>query len=231
MRTARYRAEAEANLLRDQLAEERRKAAPSPAPAPAPEKPEPTGKPVLQDFINRADEYGGTYEGALEAFHDARDKWNRLDWKREQDDAARQVEQGKLLKQAEEKSAKLKDGWEARESLVKAKHPEYEAHFEAFLKVAQTNPELAAAVFESEIGPDLAQHLGATEAELTRIAALEPRFLARAIGVLEHTLAEKEKGSTAKITEAPRPLAAITAPASRPAKATSIEDRLYPDQK
>jgi len=215
MRTARYRAEAEAKFLREQLAE--RKAAPLPAAAPEPE-------PAVIDPREPKSEDFDTHDDYLRA----RDKFNRLVWREEQAAEQRQSDEAKTVKAAEEKSAKRKEDWESRESIVKVKHGDYDAHFESFLKVAQTNRPLASAVFNSKFGPDLAQQLGAAGVELTRIAALEPEEILKEIGVLEHTLQEKEKVQPA-ITQAPRPLAAVSGPASRPAKATSMEDRLYPD--
>lgn len=205
------RAEARAELLEQQA--NQRKAESLPAPAKEP----PTGKPKSDDFA--------TYD----EFLDARDAWNKAEWEKEQTAKQKQTDADKAAAEAKAQSAKHADRWNTREASVKGQFPAYDASFSVFLKVAQQHPALAHAVFESELGPDLAQYLGANVEELTRIQSLDPLKQRIAVGILEDKLQGqlKEKGSTLPITKAPRPLADVSGTASAPVKELAIEDRFY----
>jgi hypothetical protein len=212
MRAARYRAEAERDLLKKQLDE--RKAEPLTAAAAAVIKTDPE-KPKSEDFA--------TYD----LFLDARDKYNRAAWETEQTRKRTDAEAAEAKIQQQAESAKHLENWNKNEAAVTAKHATYGKDFDAFFAVAKSNPALAGAVFESELGPDLAQHLGVTPAELTRIAALPQRSIWKEIGKLEDRLTSK--GSEPTVTKAPRPLAKVDASAARPEKDRSMEDRFYTD--
>ncbi len=216
MRAARYRAEAEAKLLREQLAE-RDKAKPAAAAAVVEVKPavDPALKPKSEDYA--------TYD----EFLDARDKHNRFLWESEQTRNRTDAEAAQAKTEREAKSAKHLADWNKVEAVTKAKNAGYPAAFDAFFAVARTNAALAGSVFESAIGPDLALHLGVTPAELERIAALSEREIWKEIGKLEDRLATK--GSETHITKAPRPLAKVEGDAARPEKDRSMEDRFYKD--
>lgn len=220
MRSARYRAEAEAKLLREQLAEHQRKAASLPAPAAAngngTRAPADSAKPKSEDFT--------TYEDFL----DARDAYNRKQWESDQAVKLQQTEEAKKIEAAKAQAEQQKNVFNSREKLVMAKTPDYAQHFDAFLAVAQLAPAIARAVFESEIGPDLANYLGAHPEELQRIHKLEPLKQHVAVGVLEDRLQSSEKGSsTPKVTKAPPPIGVPGGTAHAPAKDVPMWDRLY----
>ncbi len=213
LRTAKDKAEARAELLEKQLAE-RNKTEPLPVKPAAETKPaiDPT-KPKSEDFA--------TYD----EFLDARDKYNRGQWEKEQQAKTAEAAQAETIKQQKVESDKHLANWNKHEEVFKATAPEYKAHFDAFFKVAGLNPTLASAVFESEFGPDLSDYLGAHPEELDRIAGLTPRFILKAIGALEDKLGSKAPDKP--ITKAPRPLPEVGGKAGGAPKELSIEETFY----
>lgn len=214
LRTAKDRAEARAELLEKQLAE-RSKTETSPA------KPAVETKPAVDPLKPKSEDFP-TYD----EFLDARDQYNRKQWEQEQDTKAAASAETDRVKQQKVESDKHLANWNKREEAFKPSAPEYKAHFDAFFKVAGSNPTLATAVFESEAGPDLSDYLGSHPEELERIAGLGPRGILKEIGKLEDKLAAKPVEKP--VTKAPRPLADVGGKAGgAPNKELSTEEVFY----
>lgn len=214
LRTKKDQAEAQVELLKQQLAERNKAVPQTVAPAAAVPAVDPT-KPKSEDFP--------TYDDYL----DAREKWNRAGWERQNTEKTQQAEREKTVAEAQVENAKRLQGWTAQEKVVMAKQPDYTAQFAVFLKVAEQTPALAVAVYKSDIGPDLAQHLGANPDELARIAKLPAEGIWKAIGVLEDKLTAPEGSVTPTITKAPPPLKSVPGNARGVQKELSIEETFY----
>lgn len=143
------------------------------------------------------------------------------------------------LKQREQKTELTKAQQqiqEARERFVEAQE-EFAASHEDYDDVV-SNPALhitqamALAVHESEIGPQIAYHLGKNPAEAARIAALSPLSQAREIGRIESKLtaegAKPRPPKPTKTTSAPPPPPTVraSAPVKRQESEMTDEERM-----
>ncbi len=117
----------------------------------------------------------------------------------------------------------------AREVEMKQKHTDYEEVIQRDVFTA----ELAAAIYGSKQGPDIAYHLGNNEAEAVRIRNLPPVEMSREIGKLEARFSAGEPPRR-NVSEAPAPitpLAGSTTPEKDPEKMTTPEWMAHEKQK
>lgn len=92
------------------------------------------------------------------------------------------------------------------ETRTKTLFPEGDsAGLEAFKRIAELPVAVIEIVGESDIGPKIAEHLGANPAELRRLEGLNPIQQARELTRLEHRLAGPAKPTTKTVTDAPEP--------------------------
>lgn len=193
---ARYRAEAEAKVLRERIAElEARTRQASPEPQ----------EPKRDDFDN--------YEAYLEA---------RQDWRLEQRLAkeAQQRQQEQQQPQAQQprvdqaQQAMVKT-WEEREKAFEASTKDYKDRVSAFLEedVASFSPSARTAIVESEVGPQLLYHLARHPEIADRISELSPVRQVAELGKLEANLAKAPK----KPSNAPAPITPVGSAQTRTA--------------
>lgn len=141
---------------------------------------------------NPADyEYGETDVGYIRAIskYEARQEFEQAQAERDQ----RQQVQSRLSQFNQRLAEQYPDG-----------EPEGIA---AIRRLPQLAPAITEVILTSEIGPKLADHLGANQSELARLSALPPVLQARELGKLEARL---------ESPAAPRPKTATDAPAPTP---------------
>lgn len=117
--------------------------------------------------------------------------------------------------------------WARRRDDYAAKHPEFTEKVGPLLAALRAGTIFGDAILESEVGPQMAQHLAEHPEEVERIARLSPNSAIRALGKIEAlyetTSASASAGPAAKtVTTAPAPpttLAARSASPADPAKA------------
>lgn len=105
---------------------------------------------------------------------------------------------------------------------------EQHADFDEVVNRPVFTPEMRAALFESELGPALAYHLGTNQAEALRIGNLPPAQLYREMGKLEAKLAAAAPAAPAPrtVSGAPEPITPVrgATPSTRdPEKMTTEE--------
>lgn len=114
--------------------------------------------------------------------------------------------------------------FEDRVDAFKAKHADFD-------KVAlgdhvRITPAMAEVIKASELGPELAYHLGNNPGEAERIAALSPLVQARELGKIEATLSEKNPVAV-KVSSAPEPIKPVgsrgTTPTYSPSDPRSVK--------
>lgn len=166
-----------------------------------PEKPDtaaaPEGKPTLEAF-----EYD--QEKFLEALSD---------WKVEQKLAA--AEQRRVQSEKAKAASETMAGWASREQAFIAENPDYaEVAYTAPINYSDTMLDF---VKESEIGPQIAYHLGSHLDEAKAIEQMSPTRQAAALARLEMTLSPAGEAAdpatprpTRTITKAPPPPATVT---------------------
>lgn len=144
-------------------------------------EPEPTGKPTADKFE--------TYEDYLEALSD---------WKLDQRLSKQQQEQTKNTE--EQKKAELAQSYKTRVEAVKSKFEDYDevAHG---LHWSPTET-MAAAIMESEKGPEIAYWLGSHPEDAERIGRMSERQQLLEMGRIAEIAATPKK----KATEAPPPI-------------------------
>lgn len=211
LRTAKERAEAERDLLKQQLAE--RKAEPLPATAALDTKPEATGKPKPEDFP--------TYEEYL----DARDKHNRSTWETEHTEAQRKSAETQAAA-AQQKAQKAADqAWTGRVDEARKAHPDFDKF--VFSPSFEFNDTTAYFGKNAEHGALVLYALASNPKEAARIAQMNELDTLRELWKLEAAeLSKAEAGSTPQITKAPRPSAHVGGNAGVP-KELSDEEVLY----
>ena len=189
---ARFQAEAEAKVLREQRDELRARLEGQARQA------QDTGEP------NR-DQYSD-YEAYLRAVtrweaDQATDKRLRAE-REERQGRERQQQQGDFHR-------KMADAWIERENAFKATTKGYDATVNAFLDegAAELSPDSRALIIESELGPQLLHHLAVNPDEAERIAELSPRRQLIELGKLEDKL--PKPGSSKKTTNAPPPASTV----------------------
>ena len=108
------------------------------------------------------------------------------------------------------------------------KEEEVRGKYDDFDQVAY-NPNLpitdvmAETIRASEIGPELAYHLGSNPKEADRIARLSPFLQAKEIGKIEAKLAAEPPQK--KISSAPAPISPVTARATNPGVTDTTDPR------
>lgn len=124
------------------------------------------------------------------------------DWK-----ADRAAERLSLQHRQQERTRTVRDSFETR---AKTLFPDGEpAGLEAFRRLPQLPVAVLEIVGESDIGPKLADHLGANPAELRRLEGLSTVQQARELTRLEARLSEPPKPASRTVTEAPEPLPTV----------------------
>lgn len=127
-------------------------------------------------------------------------------------------------REAQQHQSKVKSGYEDRAEEARAKYHDYDevAHGD---HVRITN-EMAAVILESDIGPEVAYHLGKNPDEALRISKLSPLAQAREIGKIEASLSSATH-AVKKTSSAPEPIKPVgarsTSPAYDPTDARSAE--------
>ena len=85
---------------------------------------------------------------------------------------------------------------------------------DAYNPALQISDVVALAIQASDIGPDVAYHLGKNPKEAARIAKMPPLLQAREIGKIEATLSANPPQPTPKPSNAPPPITPISKPAA-----------------
>lgn len=231
IRTAVAETAARAEKAEKELAELRAKA-PEPKAEPAPAaKPDKFTFPSYEKFLdtNPNAAYDEWELERLQAFGE---------WKDQRAEAASEAKRQKDADDAREADFTVKsNAWIARRDAYAAAHPEFAAKTHDLLGALRAGTLFGDAILESEVGPQMAQHLAEHPEEVERIAALSPNSALRALGKIEAiyetptTSASASAGPAAKIkTTAPTPpttLAARSASPADPAKA-ALERRDFP---
>lgn len=116
--------------------------------------------------------------------------------------------EARLEKLNQERSAQAaQTAWQAKEQAALTRLPDYED------KVSRgqwaCSQDMATAIKESDVGPDLAYHLASNPDEARRIAALSPHSQIREIGRLEAQLTPASRPQAKVVTDAPDPSPAL----------------------
>lgn len=156
--------------------------APQPQPAPeAQQQPQGDGRPARDDYEDDFE-----YIEAL------------TDWKAEQ--AAERLAQ---RNRQQDQARTARENFHTRKTqLFPGGEPD---GLKSFLALKELPVAVIEIVGESEIGPKIADHLGANPAELRRLEGLSPIQQARELTRLEHRLSEPAKPTPKTATDAPEP--------------------------
>lgn len=130
-----------------------------------------------------------------------------------------EMTQAERAKAAAQESAQVATNWRTQVEAAKGKY----ADFEEVAFTAPLSEPVAQMVAASDIGADLAYHLGKNPDEARRISALSPVAAAREIGRLE---AKLSTAPSPKTTQAPPPVPTVTGRSSpqRDPNAMSYEE-------
>jgi len=106
---------------------------------------------------------------------------------------------------------KVVTAYKTRLNTAVMKFPDLLREEQAIVRLIQTtgNAPLARAIIESELSPEIVNHLYMNPQEANRIAALGPVASAREIGRLEAKLQTASKAEPNKISQAPEPIKAV----------------------
>ncbi len=115
----------------------------------------------------------------------------------------------------------------ARAELAKAKYDDFESV--ALNSTVPINQSMAEALFDSELGPDIAYYLGNHPDEAREIASLSPLSAARHIGAIEARLSQPVEAAPRKVTKASPP--PRTLKGSSTADKPSLEEVSYEEFK
>ena len=121
--------------------------------------------------------------------------------------AERKAEELLARRETERQHHALLETYHEREEAAREKYDDFE-QVVYNPELAITEP-MARAIQASDIGPDVAYHLGANPKEAQRIARLDPILQAREIGMIEARLAAAPL--VKKTSNAPAPIAPVTA--------------------
>ena len=121
--------------------------------------------------------------------------------------AAQKAEQLLVQREQNRQQAELLESYHDREEKAREKYDDFEqVAYNPNLRITEA---MAQSIQASDIGPDVAYHLGANPKEAERIARLSPLLQAKEIGKLEAKLATNPP--VKKTTSAPTPISPITA--------------------
>lgn len=164
-------------------------------------KPPSDGKPRPDDFTDH------------EKYLDARDDWNRKQWKAEESQ-----------KELRERSTKKIETYKERAKEFAKTHPDWE-EITSEVSDVQLSMTVYTELVESENGPELYYELSKNPDELKRINLLSPSAASREIGKFEAGLSLKESSEnkeTKRLTKAPKPISPV---GSKSSSTKSIYDR------
>lgn len=114
---------------------------------------------------------------------------------------------------ATEQQTKVVSVFEERVDQAREKYSDFDAV--AFSENVRITDAMAEVIQESEIGPEVAYHLGKNPDEARRIAGLPPLAQAREIGKIEASLSANPPAK--KVTSAPEPIKPVGSRAANPA--------------
>jgi hypothetical protein len=121
--------------------------------------------------------------------------------------AAQKAEQLLAQREQNRQQAELLESYHDREEKAREKYDDFEqVAYNPNLRITEA---MAQSIQASDIGPDVAYHLGANPKEAERIARLSPLLQAKEIGKLEAKLASDPP--VKKTSNAPTPISPITA--------------------
>jgi hypothetical protein len=121
--------------------------------------------------------------------------------------AAQKAEQLLAQREQNRQQAELLESYHDREEKAREKYDDFEqVAYNPNLRITEA---MAQSIQASDIGPDVAYHLGANPKEADRIARLSPLLQAKEIGKLEAKLASDPP--VKKTSNAPTPISPITA--------------------
>ena len=121
--------------------------------------------------------------------------------------AAQKAEQLLAQREQNKQQAELLESYHDREEKAREKYDDFEQV--AYNPKLPITDVMAQSIQASDIGPDVAYHLGANPKEAERISRLSPILQAKEIGKLEATLAVNPP--VKKTSNAPTPISPITA--------------------
>lgn len=140
-------------------------------------------KPKLEDF------------NSIEEYQDARDEY------RERQLRQKLAEESDAKSQQSAQQDKIKQ-YQVRSNEFAKANPDY---VETLENAGEVRPHVANAILDSEIGPQIAYHLGKNPQELDRLNGLNPSAVWREIGRLEVKLTPPEPPAAPKTSNAPPP--------------------------
>jgi len=115
----------------------------------------------------------------------------------------------KLNRERAEASAQT--AWQAKEEAAQTKYPDYREKVVdgAARQAWDCTQDMATAIRESDLGPDLAYHLATNPGEARRIASLSPHSQIRELGKLEAQLSAPAAPQPKLVSSAPDPIPAV----------------------
>lgn len=141
--------------------------------------------------------------------------------------ARRAFQEERARERAEEAQKSANTAWQAKVAAAVEKYPDFQAKLGDGSAWSCTT-DMAAAIKESEVGPDLAYHLASNPGEARRIASLSPHSQVRELGKLEAQFTAAQAAQPAKVvTAAPDPgptVRGLGVTTNRPDDRQSISD-------
>ena len=124
-------------------------------------------------------------------------------------------------REAQKQQAEIMEVYHDREEEARSKYDDFDQV--AYNPNLPITDAMAETIRASDIGPDLAYHLGQNPKEAERIARLSPLHQAREIGKIEAKLAAEPPQK--KISSAPAPISPVTARATNPGVTDTTDPR------
>lgn len=128
------------------------------------------------------------------------------------------TEQKLAEREAQQQRKQVESGYEDRADEARAKYADYDEV--AHGSHVRITPEMAEVIKASEVGPEVAYHLGKNPDEAARIARLSPLVQAREIGKIEATLVPNAP-VVKKSSSAPEPIRPLGSRSTVPTVSTS----------
>ena len=124
-------------------------------------------------------------------------------------------------REAQKQQAEIMEVYHDREEEARSKYDDFDQV--AYNPNLPITDAMAETIRASDIGPDLAYHLGQNPKEAERIARLSPLHQARELGKIEAKLAAEPPQK--KISSAPAPISPVTARATNPGVTDTTDPR------
>lgn len=120
--------------------------------------------------------------------------------------SANKAFEARLSQWQQEQSAQAQNAaWQAKEAAIHEKYPDYQEKVVAGANNWPCTPNMANAIRNSEVGPEIAYHLATNPADARRIASLSPDSQGLELGIIAAELKRAPAVQAKVVTTAPEP--------------------------